>query len=159
MLTFREADHVFTYRVAGLALRDEKLLVLQATGDDFWIVPGGRGEFFEPSAMTLRREMREELGIDVTIERLVWIVENFYEYAGAMCHELALYYEMSLPAGSALLDSDGPFAGHEDDGSLLCFRWHPISRLAELPLLPTFLSEGLQDIPNETTHIVHRDEK
>jgi len=159
MLTFREEDRAFTYRVAGLALHDGKLLVLQAAGDDFWIVPGGRGEFFEPSPETLRREMREELDLDVTVERLIWVVENFYEYAGAMCHELGLYFEMSLPAGSPLLDSDGPFAGQEDNGTPLCFRWHPISRLAELRLLPSFLSDALQDIPGETTHIVHWDKK
>ena len=159
MLTFREGDNTFTYRVAGLALHDDKLLVHQATGDDFWTVPGGRGEFFELSPATLQREMREELDLAVSVERLVWIVENFYEYAGAPCHEVAFYYLMSLPANSPLLSSDGPFTGHEDNGTPLCFRWHPIGQLADLPLYPTFLSQGLLALPDQITHVVHSDVK
>ncbi len=47
-------------------------------GDDYWAMPGGRAEIGETSARTIVREMQEELGCEVEVERLLWTVENFY---------------------------------------------------------------------------------
>ncbi len=157
MITFREGKYTFVYRVVGIALHRGRVLLHQVEGWDFWSLPGGRGEFLEASADTLRREMREELGCTVQVERLVWVAENFFEDDGRSFHELGFYYQMALPPDSPLCQSDGPFARRELTGEPLIFRWFPLAEVGRLPLYPTFLRSGLQALPKAITHIVHID--
>ena len=67
MITFNKDDYVFVYRVAGVAIHDNNLLVHKSILDDFWSLPGGRCEFLEISKDTLKREMNEEIGVDIKI--------------------------------------------------------------------------------------------
>ena len=43
----------------------------------------------ESAGAALRREMREELGVHVTVGRLLWLVENFFTFEGARCPRAA----------------------------------------------------------------------
>ena len=101
--------------------------------------------------------MLEELGTQVQVERLLWVVENFFEYDGSSYHELSLYFLILFPADSAPLRT-GAFAGI-DAGVPLKFRWVPTTReaLGALPLQPAFLYHGLIDLPSSVTHVVQRD--
>jgi ADP-ribose pyrophosphatase YjhB (NUDIX family) len=156
MITFQHEQHRFTYRVVGIALDGERVLLHRAETEDFWSLPGGRCELGEPGATALAREMQEELGVTVRVERLVWVVENFFRYAGQDCHELGFYFLMTLPPGSPPLTAPGPFDGQEA-GLRLIFTWFPLAVLPTLRLYPSFLGAGLQALPATTTHIVHRD--
>jgi ADP-ribose pyrophosphatase YjhB (NUDIX family) len=120
-------------------------------------LPGGRAEHGETAEQTITREMREELETDVHVDRLLWIVENFFEYEGLSYHELALYFLIRFPQGSAPLDAEA--FDRSDGGVPLRFRWFPVRReeLVALPLLPAFLPLGLTDLPLSVVHIVHRD--
>ena len=84
------------------------------------------------------REMLEELDVDISVGRLIWIVENFYEYSGQLVHELALYYLIHFPENSALYQLDTPLIT-QDNGYELTFQWHPIGTIEQLYLLPEFL--------------------
>lgn len=79
MITFDEDNIRFTNRVVGIAYDGDRVLLHRAVADDFWALPGGRAELLEAAADTLRREMREELGTDVEVERLVWCEVNVLE--------------------------------------------------------------------------------
>jgi ADP-ribose pyrophosphatase YjhB (NUDIX family) len=57
----------FHCRAAAIALHDGHVLLRRAEMDDFWALPGGHCEVLEPSHDTLTREMREELGVSVTV--------------------------------------------------------------------------------------------
>jgi len=158
MITFEEGEKRFTYRVAGIALDVDRVLLLRTEKDDFWFLPGGRVELLESSRDALIREMREELTVDVHVERLVWVVENFFEYEGTSYHELAFYFLMSFPPDSRLYGKSEAFVGDEE-GLRLIFKWHPLDELEEIPLYPTFLRKGLNSIPQITEHIVHTDDQ
>jgi len=155
-ITFEEGEARFKYRVVGVALRDGKVLLHRRERDAFWFMPGGRGQLMEPSADTLRREMREELGIGVEVNRLLWVVESFCTYRGSRYHQLALYFLISLPPESLPCDSPAPFES-EDGGSRVTFRWFPLTELDGLPLYPSFLRRALLDIPATPLHVVHAD--
>jgi len=101
--------------------------------------------------------MREEIGTEVQVDRLLWVAENFFEYGSRQFHEIGFYYLMHLPADSPLRDQP-TFLGHEGDWPIY-FEWHPIATLENLVLYPTFLKTGLKDLPTSTVHIVHRDSK
>jgi ADP-ribose pyrophosphatase YjhB (NUDIX family) len=41
-----------------------------------WSLPGGKVDFLEPLDVALRREIREEIGVEIAIERLLLIAET-----------------------------------------------------------------------------------
>jgi ADP-ribose pyrophosphatase YjhB (NUDIX family) len=81
MIRFEQGNNCFNYRIVGVAVHEHAGLLHQAEGDSFWTCPGGRAELGEAAEQTLQREMREELGVEVEVVRLLWFVENFFEYA------------------------------------------------------------------------------
>lgn len=152
-----EGTRRFNYRVVGVAIHNDTVLLHRAVHEDFWTLPGGRAEHGETAEQTIRREMYEELGTSIEVVRLLWLVENFFDHDGLSYHELALYFLIRLPPGSAPLSVDAFDA--VDAAVPLKFRWYPVepTQLASLPLFPTFLSHALANLPPSVVHIVERD--
>jgi ADP-ribose pyrophosphatase YjhB (NUDIX family) len=162
MITFDQGNARFNYRIVGIALHNNQVLLHKAEHENFWSLPGGRGELLESAENTLKREMREELGVEVGVERLVWVVENFFEGEEKSYHELALYFLMTLPHDSHLYQQREPFLGYEDffldnQRLRLIFQWFSLNELERLTLYPTFLKKGLPLLPSATQHVVHWD--
>lgn len=157
MITFDRENNRFNYRVVGIAIFEGKVLLHKAEIDNFWSLPGGRVEMLEPSDASLRREMLEELGVAVEIDRLLWWVENFFDYNGKNYHELALYYLMKLPPETAFTGETGPFVGIEE-GTDLTFQWFGLDELDGLVIYPSFLKQGLRALPDSPQHVIHYDE-
>lgn len=156
MIRFEKGNECFNYRVVGVAIHDNAVLLHQGEGEDFWTFPGGRAEFGESAEQTLRREMREEISVEVEVVRLLWFVEGFFTYAGTRYHEIALYFLMRLPPDCKYIVQPGPFEGRE--GAMkLTFQWFPnqLELLSSLPLLPSFLQSSLQELPESVRHVVH----
>ena len=155
MITFDRGGSCFNFRVAGIAVDNNYVLLHQAQGDSFWTVPGGRVEIGEVGLQALIREMKEELNEDIEVVRLLWVIENFFKYAQKDYHEIAFYYLMQFPKRSSYLTKDSSFTGVEADNHLE-FRWFPIDSvvLKQLPLLPAFLQQSLSNLPNSVEHIV-----
>ena len=156
MIRLQTATGSFHYRIVGVAVRGDEVLLHRAVTDDFWALPGGRAELGEPAEATLRREMREEIGVEVRVERLLWVVENFFTLQGADHHRLALYFLIALPPDSLPATARRPFRGDEE-GLELVFEWHPRAALDRLRLYPTFLKEALRSLPETPVHVVHTD--
>ena len=153
MISFETPIGRFNYRVAGVAIAGHRVFLHQRAGDDFWTLPGGRPEPMEPAGDALRREMREELGVPVTVGRLLWLVENFFTFEGVRHHELLLCFEMTC---TGLPDRFGDTEGVEGDRPLL-FRWCPFDTLETLPVRPAFLAPALRDLPQAPEHVVYED--
>src|SRR6266700_265620 len=79
-------------RVAAVFLHEEHLLLQGEPQGTFWILPGGAIEPLESSQEALRREMGEELDIDIQVERLLWITEEFFIADDFPNHQLGFYY-------------------------------------------------------------------
>jgi ADP-ribose pyrophosphatase YjhB (NUDIX family) len=155
-------DKVFTYRVAGVAYHDGKVLLHRAEGDEFWTLPGGACEFGEDSKAALTREMKEELAAEINIGRLVWVVENFFELNSKRWHEIGLYYYFEFIDKSAALNSQAKFAGSEkhfekDKDIKLHFEWFTLEQIKTLNIKPKFLSTHMHHIPAHVQIIVNRD--
>lgn len=156
MIRFEAGGVRFNMRLVAVILAGERVLVHRTESESFWSLPGGRAELLETTRDGLAREMTEELDTEVEVGRLLWLVENFFEYEGMPYHELGLYFLVTLPLASSLLASDA-FPGYE--GSLeLIFRWAGLNELDHMVLLPSFLKVGLRNLPTTTQHIVHHDE-
>ena len=139
-----------------VAINEGKVLLQKVVKDGYWFLPGGRAEFQETAEETLRREMREELQTAITVERLLWVVENFFEHSGKAFHELGLYFLMSFPKASPVLHADHTFFVEEASKDFI-FQWQPLESLKELLLYPSFLQSALQELPPGAEHIVQID--
>jgi 8-oxo-dGTP pyrophosphatase MutT (NUDIX family) len=121
---------------AGAIIRQaDRLLLNRFGGDSFWALPGGAIESGEFSTQALVREMREELGVTVEIGRLVWVVENLFEYRGTSYTEFGFYYEAEWPQVPPRV-GDEEFAGEEPDQF---FRWVRYNEITALDFRPAVL--------------------
>ena len=142
------------YRVGGIAVHNERLLVEHDVRHGFCFVPGGRVEYGENAVGALARELREELGEEATIGRLVLVADNLFEIDGDWFQEVALYFLIELAHGSDLLERDGTFEGGE---SGTVFQWIPLADLEQANLLPPFVRQLAREVPESTEYIAHAD--
>lgn len=151
-LSFDVGGALFNYRVAAVLIQDGHVLLHRAEGDDFWSLPGGRGEILESSVTTLEREMAEELGVTVRAERLLWVVESFFTLGGRRFHEIGFYYKARM-LDDRLQDKGREYRGREQ-GRRLVFRWFPLADLRSARLYPVFLRDGLRALPATVCHVI-----
>jgi ADP-ribose pyrophosphatase YjhB (NUDIX family) len=166
MLSFESAGQRFHLRVAALLREGDAVLLHRVEGDAFWSLPGGRVDAGETAEAAVRREMREELGVEVVVEGLVAVVENFYAYRGERQHGVELHFAARLPADCPLrreaaferVEAGGGLAG-ERPPVRLEFRWFHRDALAALDLRPTCV-RGLLEAgpgPGDVRHQVQDD--
>jgi 8-oxo-dGTP pyrophosphatase MutT (NUDIX family) len=155
MLTFDHHGKRFNHRVAGACTRDAHVLLTHAEGEDFWLLPGGRAEFLEDTRTALHREIREELGCEADIGRLLWVVEDFFTLSGRLYHEVAFVYDFQ-PTDPSILETTWT-RNFADGGTKIEFRWFPLKDLHTVNLQPAFLKEVLNNPPQNTTHLIVRE--
>ena len=153
MISFVKEGVRFNYRVAGVLLRDGKVLLHKEGRDQYWYLPGGRCELMETSADTLVREFMEEANAAVTVERLLWVIENFYEAHGETFHEVGLYYLIN----SDNMNTADEFEGIEINGNTLYFKWFAIEELDAVRVLPDALRERLKNISPHIQHVINKE--
>jgi len=156
MIHFGDDRRQFLYRVAGVAIRDGRLLIHRFEDESFFCLPGGRVEMGEPAEEALYREMEEELGCQVTISRLLWIVDNHFVHRGRVFHELGLYFEVTLP-DDVSQSSGEPWTGVELNGIKMHFQWQPIEHLCELDFKPDCLVGRMARLPDWPEYMLHRE--
>lgn len=156
MLRFDQGNLCFNYRSVAVLIKGTKVLIHKSAKDNFWALPGGRVEFNEPAHETVKREMQEELGIDVCVERLLWVVESFFNYNEKSYHELGLYFLVSTSNNAYFYTEMKAFKGIEDDKDLI-FQWYEIETLNSIELQPKFLQSSLKSLPLFTQYVVQYD--
>ncbi|WP_084688086.1 NUDIX hydrolase [Paraburkholderia oxyphila] len=156
MIAFDTGSHRFNLRAAAVIFHDEYVLLHQVEGDDFWYLPGGRVEPGEHAAQTVIREIQEEVGASIHVEKTLCIAENFFSHNGQPYHEIGLYFIARLEAGSPLLDLT--VSHHGSEGSKrLTFSWVARQRLSEIEVRPVFLRQLLQVDRVAIAHVIQRD--
>ncbi len=170
MISFEIGALRFNYRVVAVIVdKDERRILLhRALFEDFWSLPGGRIEIGEASIDALRREMREELSVEIEVDRLLWVSEEFFEYLDIKWHGIGLYFLVRLPDDCPIYEHDS-WSGIEEfvedifvpedlraesNKLELVFQWFDREALHEITLYPPFLQEGLKKLPESTQHVI-----
>ncbi|WBW96953.1 NUDIX hydrolase [Oceanirhabdus sp. W0125-5] len=156
MINFKTKEGVFNFRTAGILIKDGKVLIHRMIKDDFYALPGGRVEMTEDTETTLIREMNEELNIEVTINRLLWVCESFFNHLGQRYHEICFYYLMDHEGRSDIYDNE-VFKTVEENREYE-FKWVSTERLKDEEFYPLFIKKRINDLPSTIERIVDRED-
>lgn len=156
MLSFAFGPQRFNYRVAGIFIVDNHVLICDEDDDGYCMLPGGRVELGEPSRLSLAREIVEEVGLEAEIGDLLITSESFYEREGQQFHELAFFYRARF-VGSAGPDGNSPWRVTHEDGSELRFHWIDLASdgLERFNLKPDWVRDLLRNLPATLTHVAY----
>lgn len=77
---FKSENYICNFRSAGVLIRNNKILVQREKDGLEYALPGGHVKIGETSMEALIREYQEEIGADITCERLIWVEECFWEW-------------------------------------------------------------------------------
>ncbi|MET1101876.1 MAG: NUDIX domain-containing protein [Pyrodictiaceae archaeon] len=79
--------------VRCLIVKEGSILVQLSKHGDFYRLPGGRLRPEETILHALKREISEELGIEIDEpKKLVYVVDSFYKRRANVVHEVSLYF-------------------------------------------------------------------
>ena len=100
----------------------------------FYYFLGGGLQVGETMLDCIRREMREEIEVEVLQAEYLFVVENFFRHAGEIRHGLGHYFEVTLDRED--VHSTNP---------ALEYHWLPLDGLGEVDLRPSIVRDVIVD--------------
>jgi len=155
-ISLRTGEGRFNYRVAGLLIDKSRLLIMTDEQSQHYFIPGGRVLINELSEDAIIREIREELNIEVKVNRMLWVSEEFFheDYYNEQFHEICFYYLLDL-VDKKLMSKGNKFLIEEGKHSNT-FMWVEIENISELDLRPDFVKNNISKLPREIKHMVSK---
>ena len=148
-------DYNFKFRVSGLVIRNNKLLLVDMDDSGFLCLPGGYVELGETTEEAAKRELTEEIGKEVTIKKYLGVVENYFiNKFSKKIHEISFYYTMDLvdkkleQKNFTLIEND---KGHNIK---LDFKWIDLDEIDKFDIRPKFLKDLLKNNNLEFNHLI-----
>ena len=157
-ILFKTEDFVFSYRVGGILVHNDKILLQRPKNDDYAII-GGHVSSLETTIDTLKREFEEELHANIVVDDLLAIGEIFFPWGDKPCHQICLYYKVHL-SNHEDIPLDGSFYGYDDldnERIDLEFCWVPLEELKNgLKVYPTELIPYILEPQDDIVHFVSK---
>ena len=153
-----EAKIKFKVRVNGILMNNGKMLILRMNNVLPYCCPGGHVMMGEDSMTAMKREFEEETGIKVEIEKLIAIIENFFNSKDVECHEISFYY--LLKANEFKDNKDKDFSLIENDKGKLKnmeYKWIDPVDVDKYNFQPTILHDKLKKKDFTFSHIIFKD--
>lgn len=149
-------EGLINLRVGAIILKDGKFLMVCSDRDDYLYSVGGRIQFGETSEEAVVREVEEETGVRMEIDRLGFVSEVYFygdapSNLGKTIYEVSFYYYMKVPEGFEPVSSD--FMEGESEEHL---RW--VSAEDEIRMFPTFFKTELSH-PEHVVKYFMRDDR
>lgn len=131
---------------AAVIRKGQKILLAQRNFDDIngagkWEFPGGKVDFGEHPEDCIRREIKEELNIEIAIDSFLGLSSHIYRSPGKEAHVILLCYLCDYVAGE-LKCLDAADAKWIDPSEVSSFDLAD----ADKPLLP-ILSKKISSLP------------
>lgn len=154
-ISFKTDEGRFNYRVAGIIIYDNKLLIMKDEDSPYYYIPGGRVAMNELSEDAIVREIREELNTEVKVNRMLWVNENFFheEQLNENFHEICFYYLLDM-ADNELINKGEKFIFKEDGKYTHTFCWKDIDKIKDLNIYPLLIKNNISQIPQVIEHLV-----
>lgn len=139
-------------RVGAIIMKGNKFLMVGNQKDDYLYSVGGRIQFGESAEEAVVREVFEETGIRLEVDRLGFVHENFIygdygEKQGKLIYEISYFFYMKTP------DNFEPVCdSFTDDKSKERLVW--VDEKSEITYYPTFFRKELSNPGNSVKHII-----
>ena len=154
-LTVIDGKNMLNVRVAGIIIKDGRVLMVKNLPSDYIYSLGGRLKFGESARDGVVREVEEEIGQRLEIDRLGFIHENFFigstpSKMDNQVYEITFYFYMKVPQDFEV-ETDVPTAD-DDRETLVWVDWH-----SDEKYYPQFFRTELDKPVQEIRHIVTDD--
>ena len=145
MISFKEGSNKFNFRAGAIIVSGDKKRVLLHTikGYNFYLLPGCRVEWLEDSVSAIRRELKEELGLENITLRLRLNLESFFNFNEINYHEISNNFVVELDDRHKFLEEYDEFLGVEGENYI--FKWVPFDELDSQIMKPNYLKEVIKN--------------
>jgi len=138
-------------RTTGVFLNNGKILVHKCGENDHYALPGGRVQAREDSITALKREVSEELELEIENTSFIGAVENFFTVPEAKFHEYMWMIKGDFKDKSVY--NQDRIIGHEQEEELI-FEWVDVNDLKKLNFKPMEVIPYLENIDGKVHHMI-----
>ncbi len=143
-------------RVGAIIMKDGMLLMVGNERANYLYSVGGRIKFGETAEEAIQREVFEETGVMMEIERLGFVHENYFygdasSNLGKLIYEISFYFYMKVPSDFAPVSES--FA---EDNSKEHLKW--VSLDEDIKMYPEFFKTELKNQVDTVKHFI-KDER
>lgn len=152
ILTIPAYDGFVSVRAGAIIMKNGKILMCGSEDASYLYSVGGRVNFGETAEEAVKREVFEETGTMMEIDRLAFVHENIFEgdnanTMGKPVYEIAFYFYMKVPE-----DFEPVCESINSDGSDEVLRW--VAPDCDIKYYPEFFREELKHPDMNVKHLV-----
>ena len=149
-------DGILNIRVGAIIMKDEKILMVGNKRANYLYSVGGRIKFGETAEEAIVREVREETGVQMEIDRLGFVHENYFygdapSNLGKLIYEISFYFYMKVPS-----DFTPVSESFMEDNSKEHLKW--VSLNEDIKIYPEFFRTELKKT-TDTVNYFLKDER
>jgi ADP-ribose pyrophosphatase YjhB (NUDIX family) len=138
-------------RVTGVLVENNRILLVKhdqpIDSIRYWSLPGGKLEQGETLEAAMKRELLEETGLQVKVERLLYVCEKPEEQVSRV-HFL---FQVARIGGELTLPTN-----EHDDNNIMTVDFVPLASLEQLHFSPVFMNLALAGFPNAGSYVGHK---
>ncbi len=145
-------DGILNIRVGAIIMQDRKILMVGNERADYLYSVGGRIKFGETAEEAIVREVLEETGVKMEVDRLGFVHENYFygdapSKQGKLVYEISLFFYMKVPSDFAPVS-----VSFTEDNSKEYLRWVSLDENGKM--YPGFFRTELRNPANTVKHFV-----
>ena len=151
-ITLKCDDGFINIRVGAIILKDNRFLMTGNKREDYLYSVGGRIKFGETAKEAVKREVFEETGVKMEVDRLGFVHENCFigdapSNMGKPIYEISFFFYMKVPD-----DFEPVSKSFTDDGCEEFLKW--VSFDEEMTIYPEFFRTELKHPQKTVKHMV-----
>lgn len=141
---FKTDQQICGVRATALIVQDDKIYLNRNEQGRYYTI-GGAIQVGETTEEAVKREVKEEVGLDVNVERLTFVVENTFCQDGVNFHNIEFHY-LVKPLGE-------PGVEMVEGSERRSCEWVDLVDINAIDLVPAFLKTELTKLSTDVKHI------
>ncbi|MGT2934994.1 NUDIX hydrolase [Streptococcus castoreus] len=140
----------FGVRASALMMKDGKIFLAKSPNDAYYLL-GGAIHIGELAEDAVRREIMEEVGVEIKVDTLAFVVENLFKLNEISYHQIEFHYlvsPLSKPQETII-----------EGGEARICEWVALKDLDKINLNPSFLKKELKNWDGKLRHFKNIDSK
>ena len=149
-------DKKLNIRTTAVIIHENKLLVHKNANEDFCALVGGRIKIGENSEEAIKREIFEEMGKKIEIQKYLTTIENFFKADDMTYHEIMFVYKADFEneEDKKIITTIKNIEGENE----LKYKWVSIDELEKANLQPVILRNMIKN-NDFSSHAIYDERK